>query len=305
MRLLSIGDNVCDVYLHLAAMYPGGQALNVGVYAKMLGQTSGYIGIFGQDEVSEHIRSVLNELGVDHSHSRVYEGANGFAMVTLVDGERTFLGSNRGGIASVTPLTLNCDDLDYISTFSVIHTSNNSHIDQVLEQLKETGLPISYDFSIQWLEDTEWMKQICSYCTFAFLSLPDDASEDDIQRYIRSFHEAGCPNVIATFGKKGSFFSDGKQLYVQKPHLVEAIDTLGAGDSFAAAFLVNYYNFLEADPDAMIPGSDYYQRAIHDCLDAAAEFSSATCLVRGAFGHGKTIDPDTYTARMKEPGFVR
>ena len=85
----------------------------------------------------------------------------------------------------------------------------------------------------------------------------------------------------------------------------EAIDTLGAGDSFAAAFLVNYYNFLEADPDSMIPGSDYYQRAIHDCLDAAAEFSSATCLVRGAFGHGKTIDPDTYTAHMKEPGFVR
>ena len=27
MRLIGIGDNVCDVYLHLAEMFPGGQAL--------------------------------------------------------------------------------------------------------------------------------------------------------------------------------------------------------------------------------------------------------------------------------------
>lgn len=37
MRLIGIGDNVCDVYLHLAEMFPGGQALNVAVFAKMQG----------------------------------------------------------------------------------------------------------------------------------------------------------------------------------------------------------------------------------------------------------------------------
>ena len=54
MRLIGIGDNVCDVYLHLAEMFPGGQALNVAVFAKMQGIDSAYLGVFGDDEVAEH-----------------------------------------------------------------------------------------------------------------------------------------------------------------------------------------------------------------------------------------------------------
>lgn len=37
MKVLGIGDNVCDVYVHQKRMYPGGQALNFAVNAKMLG----------------------------------------------------------------------------------------------------------------------------------------------------------------------------------------------------------------------------------------------------------------------------
>ena len=37
MKVIGIGDNVCDKYVHLKTMFPGGQALNFAVYAKMLG----------------------------------------------------------------------------------------------------------------------------------------------------------------------------------------------------------------------------------------------------------------------------
>ncbi len=37
MRVIGIGDNVCDKYEHLKTMFPGGQALNFAAYAKMLG----------------------------------------------------------------------------------------------------------------------------------------------------------------------------------------------------------------------------------------------------------------------------
>ena len=37
MRVIGIGDNVCDKYEYLKTMFPGGQALNFSVYAKMLG----------------------------------------------------------------------------------------------------------------------------------------------------------------------------------------------------------------------------------------------------------------------------
>lgn len=305
MKLVTIGDNVCDVYLHLETMFPGGQALNVAVYANMLGQESGYIGVFGRDDVSEHILEVLNELGTDYSHCIHCDGENGYAMVNNVEGERVFLGGNKGGIAAVTPINFTEEDLAYIRNFSVIHTSNNSFIDSDLPVLKATGIPISYDFSQQWSEDPEWMKEIAPYCTFAFCSLPDDAKDEEIPVYIQSFHELGVPNVIATFGKKGSFFSDGNGIINQPPNLVAAIDTLGAGDSFTTAFLVNYYNALEANPEEMLPGTDYYMNALKKALKEAAYFSSQTCLIYGAFGHGKKIDRQDFLERMKRPGFVR
>lgn len=39
MRVIGIGDNVCDKYEHLRLMFPGGQAANFAVYAGMLGQS--------------------------------------------------------------------------------------------------------------------------------------------------------------------------------------------------------------------------------------------------------------------------
>ena len=33
VKVLGLGDNVCDVYLHTNTMYPGGQAVNFAVYA--------------------------------------------------------------------------------------------------------------------------------------------------------------------------------------------------------------------------------------------------------------------------------
>ena len=46
MRVIGIGDNVCDKYEHLKTMFPGGQALNFSVYAKMLGADASYMGVF-------------------------------------------------------------------------------------------------------------------------------------------------------------------------------------------------------------------------------------------------------------------
>lgn len=34
VKVLGLGDNVCDVYLHTETMYPGGQALNFSANAK-------------------------------------------------------------------------------------------------------------------------------------------------------------------------------------------------------------------------------------------------------------------------------
>ena len=84
LKVLGLGDNVCDVYLHTGTMYPGGQAVNFAVYARMLGAESDFMGVFGKDAVADHVQASLDAHGVGHSHCRIYEGENGFARVTLV-----------------------------------------------------------------------------------------------------------------------------------------------------------------------------------------------------------------------------
>ena len=62
VRVIGIGDNVCDKYEHLKTMFPGGQALNFSVYAKLLGADASYMGVFGTDEVAVHVIKTLDWL---------------------------------------------------------------------------------------------------------------------------------------------------------------------------------------------------------------------------------------------------
>ena len=294
MKLIGIGDNVCDVYLNMSEMFPGGQAMNVAVFAKEQGVKSAFMGVFGDDEVAAHNQKILSELGVDHSHCRHYHGANGFACVNLIDGERVFLGSNKCGVLRDFPLILTNDDLTYISQFSVAHISNNAYFDDQIEKLFKLGIPISYDFSNQWINNIKWLESIAQFCTFGFLSLPDDSSLKEIREYMEQIHSFGCKMIIATNGSKGAYFYDGKSLIFQPSNYVKAIDTLGAGDSYASTILVNYFKSLEDNLSEMSNDYEYYVAKIKNAMEKAASFSANVCLCNGAFGHSKKINPDKY-----------
>lgn len=65
VSILGFGDNVVDRYEHLGVMYPGGNAVNVAVYARRLGAArSAYMGIFGTDDAAEHVIESLVDEGV-------------------------------------------------------------------------------------------------------------------------------------------------------------------------------------------------------------------------------------------------
>ena len=116
---------------------------------------------------------------------------------------------------------------------------------------------------------------------------------DELRDYIRSMPEDeilslqkqvasyGPSVVIATRGSKGAQVlikkpdqaDDSFDLYQQPPHLVDATDTMGAGDAFLTCFLVHY-----------IEGT-----MISKALSLAADFAASQCLISGSFGHGKVV----------------
>jgi sugar/nucleoside kinase (ribokinase family) len=270
MRMIGIGDNVCDKYRSLGMMFPGGQALNLAVYCRQLGWESAYLGVFGRDAVGSHVQKTLDELGIDRSRCREYDGENGYALVDLVNGDRVFVMSNKGGVLREHPLVLDADDLAYIGGFDLIHTSCNSYLDPELYKLAPLRPLLSYDFSYRWNERDRW--SVCPYLDVAFLSC-SDLGEEEAKALLREMQAAGCGLLIATMGSRGALcLSDGGFTFYQPP-LVDALDTLGAGDSFAAGFLTGYLN-----------GCD-----ILSCMQQGAALAARTCMVRGAFGHGTEI----------------
>lgn len=295
VKVLGLGDNVCDVYLHTNTMYPGGQAVNFAVYASELGAESAFMGVFGKDAVADHVQKALDVHGVGHSHCRSYEGENGFARVTLVDGDRVFKGSNKGGVIQQHPIYLEKEDLEYADGFDLIHTTNNGFTDGLLPALHEISPFVSYDFSYRWSEEDR-VERVCPYIDFAFLSC-SDLSDEETEKLCRKLHDKGCGVVTATRGSKGATVYDGHQLYRQLPDYVTPVDTMGAGDSFATAMLVTILKKLEEKTEKSWEAPEVRAEILPEALKAAAAFSSHTCLVNGAFGDGTQV-PDSVHDRI-------
>ena len=83
-----------------------------------------------------------------------------------------------------------------------------------------------------------------SYCLlfpiFAVLSC-GSVSLEQAQDICRRMQGAGAGMVIATRGSEGAVLFDGQDFYLRPPQLVEAVDTLGAGDSYIAGFLTGLW----------------------------------------------------------------
>lgn len=296
IKVLGLGDNVVDKYMHTKTMYPGGNALNVAVYATFMGMDAAYLGMFGDDTAAEHVYHTAKALGLDLSHCRFKAGENGYAKVTLEDGDRVFVGSNGGGVTKEYPLKLTMLDETYLSQYDLCHTSIFSYVEPELEKIRKASRFVSMDFSDRFHED--YLKQCCPYIDGAAISCGNE-TEEEILRKIKKIREYGCRHIIiATRGNRGALvWVDGK-LYCQVPCLVKAVDTMGAGDSFIASFLVNYLDGMQqvrdfpekAGTGGITTAAEYKDQLIRICLYRAAIFSAEQCQREGSFGFGAAFD---------------
>lgn len=277
MNVLGLGDNVVDKYVYKSMMYPGGNAVNFSVYAKQLGAQAAYLGIFGTDEEGRHVHRVLNELGVDTSRSRSAEGENGCSLIELIDGDRVMVGWNKGGVQQEHPLVFDDSDYAYMKQFQWIHTSIYSGIESQLPELRALGVPLSFDCSDEWDDDD--LKRVCPHVDLCLLSC--GTMEEDAVREKLAFvaSEYGCTGVLGTMGSRGALLYYNGAFHLQKPHFVQPVDTLGAGDSFFTAFVLALLTEGEWNKAS--------EASVWKALGAGAAFAAKTCLVEGAFGYGK------------------
>jgi fructoselysine 6-kinase len=273
-RLCSIGDCLVDCYPQRGAMYPGGNALNVAVGAARSGATSAFVGAVGQDEAGRAVIAALEAEGVLADRLRVLPGPTSHAVVELQDGERVFVGHDLG----VSELTLDDDDLAYLSGFDLVHTGDCSLLEDELPRLASAG-PVSFDFSTRPEEYCAPLLPHVQVAAFSAGHLDDAAAE----RLLRDAAEAGPETVLGTRGGAGALLLLDGTLYQAPPAPVrgEVVDTLGAGDAFIARVLVGL--LAEEEPGTL--------------LAAAAEQAAVTVGEFGAFGRAAPLVPVASTGR--------
>lgn len=281
MKVIGFGDNVADVYLHTRTRYPGGNSVNFAVFAKQLGVPAAYMGVFGNDDIAAFIQKELSEIGLDLSRCVQREGENGYAEVNLVEGDRVFVGGNRGGISTEQPIVLEEDDLAYLKEFALIHSGCYASVESQLPALRRTEALIAFDFSEESkFRSDDYLDRVCPFIDFALFS-GGNASEEDIDALVKRVSAYGVRHVLVTRGARGPVFFSDSTRYTGQVEFVEPVDTMGAGDSFLTAFLIDLIQ--NGWSKAQAPSRE----AIEDGLKKAASFSAKTCLVDGAFGHGQ------------------
>lgn len=289
-KIIAIGDNVCDKYLSRGKMYPGGQCINTCVYGKMNGAETAYLGKYGNDEVAECVQSTLKQIGIDDSHCRYYEGENGFALVTLKNADRVFLGSNKGGIAKEHSYSFDENDFRYIKKFDLIYTNLNSYIEDNLKELHATGVPIAYDFSMRWTD--EYLLKVCPYIDVAILSCAHLTAEER-EKEMKKVRNYGVEIVLGTIGEDGSYvLYNGDFLYTSASTAENVIDTMGAGDSYFATFLCSLLQTSETGK--LVEGTKESMKIrLENAMKNGAIFAAKVCSMEGAFGYGAPIKGKT------------
>jgi fructoselysine 6-kinase len=275
MKIIGIGDSVVDYYKDQQKIYPGGNVVNVPVFAKWSGaEQASYLGIIGTDIAGDHLLDCLRQEGIDISRVRKVQGATGEAVVTLNEsGDRVFVGTNKETrVTSLVSLSLNQEDLEYISNYQLVHAaiSINNGIERELPKLAD--MKIAFDFSSNEYWTKEYLEQVCPYLDYAFLS-GSNLSDLEVLDVIEFTSKLGVDVIGVTRGERPAvFFHKGKR-FEQKPVSKEVVDTMGAGDSFIASFLTHFHSSQD------MQGS----------LQAAAQFASEVCGHYGAFGYGLKV----------------
>jgi sugar/nucleoside kinase (ribokinase family) len=289
LSVLGFGDNIVDRFVDRNIEYPGGNCVNVAVFARQLGLHAAYLGVFGDDELGTFVRGAIEDCGVDTSRSSVRSGPTGFTNITTIDGDRHFLDWNNGGVTAVDPIRLDDEDLGYVSVFSLVHSSAYSHTVVELPKLNNTPVLRSYDFSSEEeFRTDDYLHAVGPWIDLALLSCADD-TDAEIYAELKRVATFGPTLVLATRGLAGAIVFDGDQFHHSQsaPIPGDLIDTMGCGDAYLAGFVVELMNSgwkRDAHPDEV---------AIQRAMSEAAKVAAAQCTVGGAFGHGRTVDEDS------------
>ncbi len=240
-----------DVDTHRCA---GGSAANTIVGIADFGGQAAYCGKTAADGIGEFFLSDMREMGVAIDVAPAAEGETGTCVVLITDDAQRTMLTSLGVSATLSP-----DDVDeaeikqakyvYIEGYLFTGEPTRSAALRAMELAKANGVKVAFTvsdpFLIQYHKGEFW-KLIEGPVDLLFCNLEEARALTGKHDAIDCAHEIHrhAENVALTLGGDGSLLMHNGEAIPIEGVTVEAVDTTGAGDMYAAGILYGITNGL-------------------------------------------------------------
>lgn len=238
----------------------GGSAANTIIGASYFGAKTFYTCNVANDEAGDFYVADLKSAGVDTNMDGGRDnGVTGKCLVMVTpDAERTM--NTYLGITSdlhekhINEAALASAEYVYIEGYLVTSDTSRAAAIRVRELARKHGVKIAMTFSdpamVQFFKDG-LLEMLGDGVDLLFCNEQEAmllAGSDNLDDALVTLKQHAKAFAV-TLGAQGALAFDGQQLHTIAPHPVKAIDSNGAGDMFAGAFLyaiTHGYNFAAA-----------------------------------------------------------
>ena len=242
---------------HFTRLLAGAES-NVLVGLARLGHRVAWISRLGDDQLGRYVQSAVRAEGVDTRFTQLHRGERTGLMFKTrsVDGQDPKVEYHRAGSAA------SAMGLDNIS-LEILSQTRHLHLTGILPALSEScyalshaaliearrlGVCTSFDVNLRpslWRDESHMRERINALCALADWVMPGLSeaqyltglqSPTDVANF---YLTAGARVVIVKLGEDGAFLRThgGVSLQVPAEQVSQIVDTVGAGDGFAAGVI--------------------------------------------------------------------
>ncbi|MFH1398739.1 MAG: adenosine kinase [Candidatus Woesearchaeota archaeon] len=226
-----------SVELCQRSIMPGGSCCNTMIGVANLGGRAGYTGIVGNDGLGDLFEEKLKGFGVSSNIVRT-KGMTGSSVIMVSPDCERSMNTHLGVCGKLDKKHIIEEDLlrsKIFHTTAYFYDTCPETCLYLLELARRNGIKVSFDVSDPFLAKNDDLKKIVKYADIVFLNRDEARLFQDRH----TLQEIGkyASTVVVKVGANGSFVCHKGKYYKIPAFRVNAVDTTGAGDMFAAGFL--------------------------------------------------------------------
>ncbi|MCQ2409647.1 MAG: carbohydrate kinase family protein [Clostridia bacterium] len=236
----------------------GGDALNESIVLSRLGKKTELISNIGSDEAGRKILGFLSENAVSIDKVRILDTLTSAINIVLVDndGERYFLTNPESNLRKlalddIIPSLENLGDVVSFAGMFISPLLGISEMEKIFAEVKKQEKILCVDMTKRKNGETiSDIKPLLKYIDFIYPNEEEIALLTGISDPVKNADiliENGVKCAVIKLGKKGCLIRTKDKLIRVPARNVKALDSTGAGDTFAAAFICALLDGMDAE----------------------------------------------------------